>query len=109
MTKENPNIPIALFWPNKSTGDVNVNVSGARVVAASKNKAQAVAFLEWLSTESAQQIFAEVNMEYPVNPNVPINPTVAVWGSFKQSDINLANAGENQTAAIRLMDRVGYN
>jgi iron(III) transport system substrate-binding protein len=78
-------------------------------VAASKNKPQAVAFLEWLSTESAQQIFADVNMEYPVNPNVPINPTVASWGSFKQNEINLANAGENQATAIQLMDRVGYN
>ena len=109
LAKEDPNIPIALFWPNQSTGGVHVNVSGAGVVAASKNKANAIAFLEWLSTESAQQIFADANMEYPVNPNVPINPTVAAWGSFKQSEINLANAGENQTAAIRLMDRVGYN
>lgn len=109
LAKEDPNIPIALFWPNQATGGVHVNVSGAGVVAASKNKAYAIAFLEWLSTESAQQMFADVNMEYPVNPNVPINLTVAAWGSFKQSEINLANAGENQTAAIRLMDRVGYN
>ena len=109
LAKKNPTIPIALYWPNQSTGGVHVNVSGAGIVAASKNKPQAVAFLEWLSTESAQQIFADINMEYPVNPNVPVNPTVASWGSFKQNEINLANAGENQAAAIQLMDRVGYN
>jgi iron(III) transport system substrate-binding protein len=109
LAKKDPTIPIALYWPNQSTGGVHVNVSGAGIVAASKNKPQAVAFLEWLSTESAQQIFADVNMEYPVNPNVPINQEVASWGSFKQNDINLANAGENQAAAIQLMDRVGYN
>jgi iron(III) transport system substrate-binding protein len=109
LAKKDPTIPIALYWPNQSTGGVHVNVSGAGIVVASKNKPQAVAFLEWLSTESAQQIFADVNMEYPVNPNVPVNPTVASWGSFKQNEINLANAGENQAAAIQLMDRVGYN
>ena len=109
LAKKDPTIPIALYWPNQSTGGVHVNVSGAGIVAASKNKTQAVAFLEWLSTESAQQIFADVNMEYPVNPKVPVNPTVASWGSFKQNEINLANAGENQAAAIQLMDRVGYN
>jgi iron(III) transport system substrate-binding protein len=109
LAKKDPSIPIALYWPNQSTGGVHVNVSGAGVVADSNNKTQAIAFLEWLSTESAQQIFADVNMEYPVNPNVPINPTVASWGSFKQNEINLANAGENQAAAIQLMDRVGYN
>lgn len=108
LARKDPTIPIALFWPNQSSGGVHVNVSGAGVVAASKNKDAAVAFLEWLSAEKAQKIFADGNMEYPVNPDVPINPIVASWGSFKQNKINLKNAGENQAAAIKLMDRVGY-
>ena len=108
LAKKDPTIPIALFWPNQSSGGVHVNVSGAGVVSASKNKAAAVAFLEWLSAKKAQQIFADVNMEYPVNPNVSVNPIVASWGSFKQNKINLKNAGENQAAAIQLMDRAGY-
>lgn len=108
LAKKDPTIPIALFWPNQSSGGVHVNISGAGVVTASKNKAAAVAFLEWLSAEKAQKIFADGNMEYPVNPDVPVNPIVASWGSFKQNKINLKNAGENQAAAIKLMDRVGY-
>ncbi len=108
LAKKDPNIPMALFWPNQSSSGVHINISGAGVVAASKNKAAAVAFLEWLSTEKAQLIFADVNMEYPVNSNVPVNPLVATWGTFKQNQINLKNTGENQAAAIRLMDRVGY-
>ena len=108
LAKKDPTIPIALFWPNQSSGGVHVNVSGAGVVAASKNKAAAVAFLEWLSAEKAQKIFADGNMEYPVNPDVPVNPILASWGSLKQNKINLKNAGENQSAAIKLMDRVGY-
>lgn len=108
LVKKDPAIPVALFWPNQSTGGVHVNVSGAGVVAASKNKAAAIAFLEWLSAPDAQQIFAEVNLEYPVNPNVAVDETVADWGTFKQNEINLSNAGENQAAAIKLMDRVGY-
>ncbi len=108
LAKKNPAIPIALFWPNQSSGGVHVNVSGAGVTAASKNKPAAIKFLEWLSTQKAQQIFADVNMEYPVNPDVPVNSAVSSWGSFKESQINLANAGENQTKAIQLMDRVGY-
>lgn len=108
LLKDNPKIPIALFWPNQSTSGVHVNVSGAGVIAASKRKAAAVAFLEWLSTEKAQQIFADVNMEYPVNPAVAVHPAVAAWGTFKQNRINLSNAGELQVAAIQLMDRAGY-
>mgnify|MGYP001816220266 CR=1 FL=1 len=108
LAGENPDIPIALFWPNQASGGVHVNVSGAGVVAASGNKEAAIDFLEWLSSEQAQKIFADVNMEYPVNPNVPVNPYVASWGAFKQNEINLKNAGENQAQAIKLMDKAGY-
>jgi iron(III) transport system substrate-binding protein len=108
LAKKNPAMPLALFWPNQSSGGVHVNVSGAGVVADSKNTSAAIAFLEWLSTEEAQQIFADVNMEYPVNSGVSVNAAVASWGSFKQSKFNLKKAGVNQAAAIRLMDRAGY-
>jgi len=108
LAKKDPTIPIALFWPNQSANGVHVNVSGAGVVAASDNKAAAIAFLEWLSTEKAQQIFADANMEYPVNSNVPVHPEVANWGEFRQNSMNLTNAGEYQIAAIQLMDRAQY-
>ena len=108
LANKNPAIPVALFWPNQATGGVHVNVSGAGVVAASKNKPETIDFLEWLSTPIAQRIFAEVNMEYPVNPKVAVHEAVAAWGTFKQNEINLKNAGENQAAAIKMMDRVGY-
>ena len=108
LFKKDPTLPIALYWPNQSSNGVHVNVSGAGIVTFSQNKPDAVAFLEWLSTENAQQVFANVNLEYPVNPDVPVNPMVASWGTFQQNQTNLKNAGENQVAAIRLMDRVGY-
>jgi iron(III) transport system substrate-binding protein len=109
LLKKKPDTPLALFWPNQSSGGVHVNISGAGIVTASQNKKQAIAFLEWLSTEKAQQVFADVNMEYPVNAKVNADPAVAAWGAFQQNQINLRNAGEKQAAAIRLMDRAGYN
>ena len=108
LVKKDPAVPLAVFWPNQSSSGVHVNVSGAGVVAASKNKKAAIAFLEWLSTEKAQKIFAEANLEYPVNPSVPAHPIVAAWGPFKQNRINVSNAGEFQAVAIQLMDRMGY-
>ena len=108
LLKKDPTIPIALYWPNQSTNGVHVNVSGPGIVTFSKKKPVAVTFLEWLTTAEAQQVFADVNMEYPVNPDVPLNPVVASWGTFRQNQVNLRNAGEYQASAIRLMDRVGY-
>ncbi|MBE9516833.1 MAG: extracellular solute-binding protein [Proteobacteria bacterium] len=108
LMKKKPGLPIKLFWPNQKGQGVHVNVSGAGVVANSRNKAEATRFLEWLSTEPAQRIFADGNMEYPANPRVKPNSTVAAWGKFKQDRINVAKAGELQVQAVKLMDRAGY-
>ena len=108
LQKKNPELKLALFWPNKKTTGVHINVSGAGVVKASKNKEAATRFLEWLSSPEAQNLFADTNMEYPVNPAVKAHAQVASWGAFKGNQTNLAKAGELQAAAIKLMDRAGY-
>jgi iron(III) transport system substrate-binding protein len=33
---------------------------------------------------------------------------VMAWGEFKQSPMNVAQAGALQATAVKLMDRVGY-
>ncbi len=108
LMKKDPKLPLALFWPNQNGSGVHVNVSGAGVTKHAKHKAEAVKLLEFLSSSDAQNLFADVNMEYPANPAVKPDPVVAAWGSFKQNPINVAKAGENQAAAVKLMDRAGY-
>ena len=110
MLKTNQAIPVKLFWPNQaeSEGGVYVDISGAGIAKYSKNKKLAVQFLNWLSSEKAQNLFADSNMEYPVNPNVKPNPLVQVWGDFKQNTDNISHSGENRDAAIELMKRAKY-
>ncbi|HKJ05534.1 MAG TPA: extracellular solute-binding protein [Geopsychrobacteraceae bacterium] len=108
LLKKNPELKLALYWPNQESTGVHVNVSGAGVTKYAKNPEGAVKFLEWLSSEQAQNLFADANMEYPVNPKVDAHEYVKSWGSFKASEMNLAKAGELQSDAIKLMDRAGY-
>ncbi len=108
LQKKNPKLPLALFWPNQQDRGVHVNVSGAGVTRYAKHKAAAVKFLEWLSGDKAQRLFADANMEYPANPKVKPHPNVSAWGDFKQDTTNLAKAGELQVKAVMLMDRSGY-
>ncbi len=108
LMKKKPELPLALFWPNQKDRGVHVNVSGAGVTKHAKHRAAAVKFLEWLSSEKAQNLYADVNMEYPVNPKVKPHATVAAWGTFKQDTINVAEAGKRQAEAVKLMDRTGY-
>jgi iron(III) transport system substrate-binding protein len=108
LMEKSPKLPLALFWPNQQGSGVHVNVSGAGITKYAKHKAEAVKLIEFLSSEKAQNLFADVNLEYPVNPAVKADPQVAAWGSFKQNPLNVAKAGELQTSAVKLMDRAGY-
>lgn len=111
MAKQ-PNLPLAIFWPNQQlknqAAGVHVNVSGAGVTRYAHNPAGAQKLIEWLSSGKAQNLFADANLEYPVNPNVAPDKTVAAWGSFRQNLINVKEAGSLQAQAVRLMDRAGY-
>ncbi len=108
LLAKDPGFPVAPFWANQQTTGTHVNVSGAGVTAHSKNRANAVKFLEFLSSPEAQQMFADLSMEYPANPQATVHPIVAKFGKFKADDINVAAAGEFQAAATRLADRAGY-
>lgn len=108
LQKKDPNIPLALFWPNQDDRGVHVNVSGAGVVRHAKNPQGAQKLLEWLTSEEAQGQFAALNLEFPVNAKVAKDPMVDAWGEFKGDTLNVAEAGRLQTDAIKLMDRVGY-
>lgn len=108
LMQKDPKPPLALFWPNQKDRGVHVNISGAGITAQSKNKPAAVKFLEWLSSEKAQNLYADENLEYPANPKIKSHASVAAWGGFKQDTINVAQAGRLQVQAVKLMDRAGY-
>ncbi len=99
---------VAIFWPNQKTSGVHVNIAGAGITRYAKHPEAALKLLEWLSSPAAQNLFADGNMEYPVNPAVKPSEVVAAWGEFKPNLINVAKAGELQVQAVKLMDRAGY-
>lgn len=108
LLKKQPDAKIKLFWPNQAGRGVHVNVSGAGITKHAKHPVAAKKLLEWLSTEPAQRILADGNMETPANPAIADNPAVAAWGKFKQDTINVSKAGALQAQAVKLMDRAGY-
>ncbi len=108
LQRENPDIPVAIFWPTAETGGVHVNVSGAGITRHSRNPEGAKALLEWMSGEVGQQLLAGENLEYPANPAVEPSPLVAAWGEFDASPMNVTQAGVFQADAVKLMDRADY-
>ncbi|WP_432806351.1 Fe(3+) ABC transporter substrate-binding protein [Lederbergia citrisecunda] len=99
---------LGVFFPNQDTNGAHVNVSGAGVVKASKNKGNAVKLLEFLSADEAQAVFAEANYEYPVNEHVKPSELLQSWGEFKEQDIPLSVLGDNNAKAIMIFNEVGW-
>jgi iron(III) transport system substrate-binding protein len=108
MQKQNPDLPVKLFWAGQQGPGAHVNVSGAGITQHAPNAEQAQRLLEWLSTPEAQELFAGLNLEFPANPDVSVHPLVKQWGSFKPDVINVSEAGRLQPQAVMLMDRAGY-
>jgi iron(III) transport system substrate-binding protein len=106
LQTQSPGLGLALFWPNES--GVHVNVAGAGILKHSKNDIKAKILMEWLVSETAQELFAGVNKEYPVSTDVKLDPQVASWGQFRQSHQPLSQAYILQPNAVKLMDRAGY-
>ena len=97
-----------IIWPNQNDRGAHANISGAGVIKTAPNKENAIKLIEFLTSDSAQEIYANVNYEYPINSNIKTNNILSTWGEFKADSINLDLLGENNPKAIRLMDQAGW-
>lgn len=108
LLDKKPKLPINIFWANQKARGTHVNVSGAGVTKFAKNPQGAQKLIEWLSSGVAQNLFTDLDFEFPANPKVKPDEKLAAWGEFKQNLINVTKAGELQVEAVKLMDRAGY-
>lgn len=99
---------VSIIFPNQDDRGTHINISGGGVARYSQNKEEAVRFLEFLTSETAQALYGTVNYEYPVNPNVPASDALQAWGSFAEDDMPIARISELAPVAQRIIDRVGW-
>lgn len=100
---------LGVFWPNQNERGAHINVSGAGVTKYAKHREAAERLLEFLVSADAQTWYAEVNNEYPVVVDAKIPATLVSFGEFKGDSLNLTQLGENNRAAVKLMDRAGWH
>jgi iron(III) transport system substrate-binding protein len=100
---------VGVIFPNQATTGTHVNVSGAGVVKDAPNRANAIRFLEYLTSESAQRYFADGNNEYPAVSGLEAASAVERLGDFLADELSAAEIGRNQRAAVEIFDRAGWN
>ena len=100
---------VNINFPNQKTTGAHVNVSGVVLAKYAPNKENAVKLMEYLSADTAQQMYAEVNYEYPVKEGVQPSKLVASWGGFNADQLPLADIALQHKAAIKLLDEVKFD
>lgn len=96
-------------FPVFEGGGSHMNVSGIAMTKAAPDKAAALKLMEWLSSDEAQQIYAETNHEFPVKPGVPRSALVQGWGEFKPDSLGLADIAKARGDAVKLIEAVDFD
>jgi len=100
---------VNVLFPTFENGGTHVNVSGVAMTKAAPNRDEALKFMEFLASPEAQQIYAEVNNEYPVAPGAQPSDLVASWGAFTPDAVNLMDLAGLRPVALRLMEEVDFD
>lgn len=100
---------LGVIFPDQNGSGTHINLSGAGVTANAPNRENAIAFLEYLTSESAQRYLADGNNEYPAAIGLEANSAVEQLGAFTPDTLNAAEIGRNQREAVEIFDRAGWN
>ncbi|WP_112315041.1 Fe(3+) ABC transporter substrate-binding protein [Rhodovulum viride] len=100
---------VNVLFPVFEGGGTHVNISGIAMTKAAPNRDDALKFMEYLTSDHAQEIYAEVNYEYPVVPGTEPSDLVRSWGSFTADDVNLIALSRDRAAALRLVEEVDFD
>jgi len=99
---------LRLVFLNQGDRGQHVNITGGGVLKTAPNAAQARLFLEWLTQRQAQEIYAAINYEYPVNPDVAADSEVLSWGRFKADELPVEKIAALAPAAQKLINITGW-
>ncbi|MFM7087639.1 MAG: extracellular solute-binding protein [Cyanobium sp.] len=94
---------LKVIFPNPA----HVNISGAGVTTASRNREAATRLLEFLASPSGGRGYAEANNEYPLK-SYGDNPILKRFGAFRSDGVSAEQMGARNRAAVALMQSNGW-
>jgi iron(III) transport system substrate-binding protein len=90
-------------------GGTHMNISGAVLAKHAPHKENAIKLIEWLAGDKAQQMYADINYEYPMRAGIAVNPTIAGYGALKADSVPISKIAQHKKAAANLVDKVGFD
>lgn len=91
-----------------AAGDIGglVNVSGAGILAASKNRSNAERFIRYLVSSEAQRYFVEKTWEYPLVAGIDPDPRLPKLSALQPPMVDLSKLGDLD-GTLKLLQDVG--
>lgn len=100
---------VTIVFPTFEAGGTHMNISGIAMTKSAPNKENALKFMEWLSSDAAQNIYAGTNYEFPVKADVARSDLVTSWGEFTPDTTPLADIAAARAAALKIMETVNFD
>lgn len=100
---------VNVVFPEFEDGGTHMNISGMAMTKAAPHREAAVELMEFLASPEGQEIYADINSEYPVLASVEPSDLVKSWGEMKRDELPLTDIAANRAAALRLVEEVGFD
>jgi iron(III) transport system substrate-binding protein len=98
-----------VILPTFQGGGTHMNISGVVLLKNAPDKENAMKLIEWLMSDQAQKLYADLNYEYPVRASTGVNPTIAGYGELNADSLPIAAIADNKKKAATLVDKVGFD
>ncbi len=100
---------VTIQFPVLGDSGVHVNLSGMAMTKSSSNDEDALRLMEFLTSEVAQTMYAELNFEYPLLESAQPSALVQSWGDFTPDATPLVDIAKLRNTALKIVDRVNFN
>lgn len=104
-----PQAPIAALMPDQFEGGMGaiMNVAGVGVVRHTSHLDSAKLLVEFLVSQAGQKMFADLDKEYPLHPEVKADPALPERKSFRAAMVPLARLAELREPTMALIEQAG--
>lgn len=100
---------IYLNYPGQNKQGTHVNVSGMAMAKYAPNEQNAQKLMAFLTSNVAQEMYAELNFEDPVKVDVPSSKLVGSWGEYRADSLPLESIANHHKNAMKLLDEVQFD
>lgn len=104
-----PAAPVAALMPDQKDGGMGaiMNVTGIGITKSSTHADNAKLLIEFLVAQAGQKMFADLDKEYPLHPDVKADPALVDRKSFRAALVPLTKLAELREPTLTLIEQVG--